>query len=254
VGESGSRWWLGIDRKWRQGDPPPRWVQARDGRWHPPHYSVADTNELPVTQAVNQGDVASAQHLAPAETRSRWDGVVHFLRTSPPWMRLAAPLVAVVVVLGGVGLAALSLSSEPTELRAGPERPRQPSSGENQEQNQDRPRSITPGGESPDGTASSDSDDGSSESTSTSSGQDSSTSEPDSDEPTTAATSIRGVGGGNPSRPTTTTTVGSQGEEEDEDPFANCSPGQRAVIDRDNHNWSWYEERFDPDGNGVFCD
>jgi hypothetical protein len=38
------------------------------------------------------------------------------------------------------------------------------------------------------------------------------------------------------------------------DPLALCAPGQRAAIERANHPWEWYVDRFDPDGNGVLCE
>jgi hypothetical protein len=37
------------------------------------------------------------------------------------------------------------------------------------------------------------------------------------------------------------------------DPLAACSTGQRNAIERGNHPWSWYVERFDEDGDGILC-
>lgn len=72
--------------------------------------------------------------------------------------------------------------------------------------------------------------------------------------PTTAA-----AGSGRPS-PTPSTTVGTGGAAPTTTPalapdaLALCGPGQREVIERAKHPWEWYQERFDPDGNGVLCE
>lgn len=61
---------------------------------------------------------------------------------------------------------------------------------------------------------------------------------PPSSDPTVTSTTVA----------TSTTTSSPAGE------LALCGPGQRNLIERANHPWAWYVERFDPDGNGVFCE
>lgn len=38
------------------------------------------------------------------------------------------------------------------------------------------------------------------------------------------------------------------------DPLALCSQAQRMIIQRGNHPWSWYVDRFDRDRDGIFCE
>jgi hypothetical protein len=82
--------------RWHRGAPPPGWCQAGNGRWHPPASEDA-TDELMT------GSPVGGAHLA----GGGWGtDVWRTYRSWPRWARLAAPILALILVLGLLGAAA----------------------------------------------------------------------------------------------------------------------------------------------------
>ena len=223
-------WWLGADRTWHRGTPPSGWRQGGDGRWHAPDHT---TDELPVVGGGPWTDppalstqlvaVMPARHLAPdlAGPRRRLSGSSGFFDLSP-WMKVAVPALAAVIVLMTAGVFVTASSVADRDLR-----PPSDELGVAIE---------VPGSEAaaPDAVAATPP-----LATDTSAGE---ATEPASPASTTAPA------------PTSTTAAPSTSPTTAlADPLAACSPGQRMAIERGNHPWEWYVARFDQDGDGIFC-
>ena len=89
-------WWMDASCRWHQGLPPPGWWQAHDGRWHPPAPDDV-TAEMTISPPVAGAHVArSGQRASLLETYRAW----------PRWARLAGPVAASFLVVGGLGAAA----------------------------------------------------------------------------------------------------------------------------------------------------
>src|ERR671922_1613056 len=95
MGDSGSGWWFGADRRWRRGEPPAGWRRGDDGSWHPPPSDdVADD--------ADDADVPTARHMAAGA-----DGRGY--RDSSFWTRLAGPVsIAVVTLCALVAIASVA--------------------------------------------------------------------------------------------------------------------------------------------------
>jgi hypothetical protein len=96
MSDAHDNWWMDASCRWHQGAPPPGWWQAPNGRWHPPSHDDP-TDELTTIAPVG------GAHLAGGERRANlWQTY----RSWPRWARLAAPIVAFLLVVGILGAAA----------------------------------------------------------------------------------------------------------------------------------------------------
>jgi hypothetical protein len=89
-------WWMDVRCRWHQGEPPPGWWQARDGRWRPPGSDDA-TEELGVEPS------GGGRHL---DGRGIGPSVWLSYGSWPRWARFTGPLVASLLVIGLLGAAA----------------------------------------------------------------------------------------------------------------------------------------------------
>jgi hypothetical protein len=228
MGDSGSGWWFGADRRWRKGQPPRSWRQASDGTWRPPSDGGAwaeDAAEQPARHLTAVPDL-------PDDDRPRDSSLA---------TRIVAPLSIVVVALCGiVAIAAVAgiarvetggsggsggrtddlASVEPAPdppATSGPADPTVTPTG----------RSSPPARRPADSSSTSTSTSSTSTMTTSTSSSTSSTTEP-------------------PSTGTTT-------EPPPTDAFALCSEVQLAIVGRGNHPWSWYLDRLDANGDGILC-
>jgi hypothetical protein len=224
MGDSGSGWWFGADRRWRKGEPPRSWRQASDGTWRPPSDGGAwaeDAAEQPARHLTAVPDL-------PDDERHRDSSLA---------TRVVAPLSIVVVALCGIvaiaavaGIAQVETAGsggrtdDLASLEPAPDQPA--TSGPTD------PTGTPTGRSSPPARGPADSS-----STSTSTSSMSST--------TTSASSS-----------TSTTEPPSTGTTTEPPPtgaFALCSEGQLTGIGRGNHPWSWYLDRLDANGDGILC-
>lgn len=230
MGDENGGWWLGKDRLWRQGAPPPGWTQARDGRWQP--LGDAVTQELDVLTGVPAPEADAerpARNGAHAPSKSKGNGRSEtdrerYLRL----LRSAAPvsLVALVLaIMGGVIIATKGLGADANLAESEQQADASQAPGLGQ--------AVLPPGEATDTPG--DAAGGDTRATT-------STTSADRDDQT--ATSPE-QGEDPPVDETTTTTTAS-------DPFAACEEaGIR--IPRGDHDMSWYLEHFDRDGDGILC-
>jgi hypothetical protein len=91
-----ANWWMDARCRWHPGAPPPGWWQAPNGRWHPP--KPDDT-----TEALAVGPPMEGAHFA---NPSPWANLWQTYRSWPRWARLAAPTVALILIVGVLGAAA----------------------------------------------------------------------------------------------------------------------------------------------------
>lgn len=211
----GTTWWLGEDRKWREGPPPAGWYQGTDGRWHPeePDPAAVAAAQDPTEPIMIQ---PPPRRKPPSPPRPRgFYGL-------PQWTRVALGATAATVAL--VGAAVLTLRSDhPSDSPASLDRD---GGGSGATDPSGDPSTADP--DSPPGSASSD---------------DPSTSPSSSDATTPSSTGS-----------SSTTTEPPSTSAPPSGPLALCSPGQRAMIERATHPPEWYVERFDADHDGIFCE
>lgn len=210
----GTTWWLGADRKWREGPPPAGWYQGTDGRWHPP--------DAPRPEAVAAAEAPTERiTIEPPPrpgTRGQPESLYGRYLAIPQWTRVAMGAGIATVVLAAAAVLTIKSGG------SGGDSADPPDGGP--------PTTVAPAGHTPTSAG-----DPSSAPSSSSSEQPATTTTEDE---ATTTTARRG--------PTTTEAPPSN------DPLALCSPGQRSMIERGTHPQSWYIEHFDPDHNGVFCE
>jgi hypothetical protein len=217
MGDSGSGWWFGADRRWRKGEPPPGWHQGEDGTWRPPSG---------VDDGTDSGTDPPARHMAVAADRP--SATPH--GESSLLTRIVAPVsIVVVAVCAIVAIAAV----------AGIARVETGGSGGRA----DDVASLEP---APDHPATTDSTDLSSPPAPGPAVSGSTSTSTSSLSTTTSSTS---TSTSTTEPPSTDTTAGLPPS----DLFALCSEGQLAILDRGNRPWSWYVARLDEDGDGILC-
>jgi hypothetical protein len=234
-------WWLGTDRVWRRGTPPPGWRQEHDGRWQPPERPAeVATQELPVQDDAPGGDppawpsepsaggpARGGRHMAaPGAPAAPRPGHEHRRRGRARFWLLAGPgLFAALGLTAGALAATGHLSADDVGPAADPRA-------------QAPPPTTPPVSDGAGGAAQPRGAPG----------------DPVAPTTTTGGTSTTVTRSGAPPVATTEPAPSpSPSVVPPLDPFAACSPGQRQLIARGDHPWSWYVERFDPDGDGIFC-
>ncbi len=233
MSDADSSWWLGTDLVWRRGTPPPGWREVRRGRWQPSAGSDETTEELalvgggPVVTELPPEEPARPEHLMAASGTPSRQVPAHVTpdRGLPPVVRTVATVLVVVGFAAGLATIGASLTSrdagqagDPLGRQPPPTAPPAPDTAEAPAQHE------APGDAAPSTTVA----------TATSPSSPTATSSPPSD------------GGASPPSPSRTVPPAS-------DPLAACTTGQRQLIERGNHPWSWYLERFDHNGDGVLC-
>ena len=246
MSEAGVPWWLDHDRRWRRGTPPAGWTQERDGCWHAPGREPDRTTEeltvfatpwpdppptvlptramatLPDLRLAGSGDTA----------RHRRIGQPRGFSALPPWMKVAVPALAAVVVLMAAGLFLTVVGDSDRDLGAPTDELGAPAGTSN----------VTPPATdtAPAPTAT---DDGATEPAQATDADAAAGPTTSTEPPAASATTT-------PSRATPSTVPAPQAPG---DPLAACSVGERNLIERGNHSWDWYLARFDEDGDGILC-
>jgi hypothetical protein len=249
MGELGSGWWFGPDRRWRKGEPPPRWSQAADGSWHPP----ADDPSGGSPSGGDDGDdrddreALPARHMAGVDERPEGGRRRSWVSAGAgagdrdwPWARIAGPvsiavvtlcaIVAIASVAGIAGVQTNGTGDSADGVSAVEPASDLPSRGETGVDSTPR---TTVTGPAP----------GAPASTTTSIATPTSTTGSDSSSTSTTTTSQPP---GTEAPPTTEPAPS-------DDPFALCSQAELEAVSRGNHPWSWVVARLDPDGDGVYC-
>jgi hypothetical protein len=238
MGEAERSWWLDADRRWRRGIPPAGWHQGDDGRWHAPDRTTEQLSVLGapwVDRPAPPPRPAAAQlgrHLP--RTGAGGAGGADHSAVLPLWMKVAVPALATIAVLAVVGVLVTAARGGDTDLPgAAPVSPELASPVPTEPSAPGAVSHPTP------------------------------ESAPDEEPATPPGTPTPTDGPGTAPTSTTTTSPVRQGPDPAPgaavpstvpvDPLAACSTGQRNLIERSNHPWSWYAARFDTDGDGVLC-
>ena len=212
--ERDADWWLDGERRWQQGVPPEGWERDPDGSWHPPIEPTLDDTEPIQRITVDTPALHRARSRAGPEPPRRRRVGPERATGLPEWLTFGAATLGAGVLLGGALLVTILTGRD----ESSPPDRGDPSSALPASSTSTTAAETRPAG-SPSREATT----------------------PRSSEPTVTST-------------TTTVVTSTTMSLPPADALTLCGPGQRNLIERANHPWSWYVERFDPDGDGIFCE